>query len=107
MDEKTEVHKPGRIGRSFFWWMRTIALVLAAVAFLVIVILIRRAEPILKTRVTETLAARFHGRVELSSFHVSVAHGFQVSGAGLKIFGPGDPNQHLPGIQPLIAIGEF
>lgn len=107
MVEQTEIRKPRRIGRSFFWWIRTIALLLAAVAVLVIVGVIQRAEPILRTRVIETLSARFHGRVELSSFHVSVAHGFQVSGAELKIFGPGDPNQHLPGIQPLIAIGEF
>jgi hypothetical protein len=65
------------------------------------------AEPILRERVIETLSARFHARVELPVFHVSVAHGLQVYGAGLKIFGNFDPNSHQPGIQPVIAVQEF
>ena len=107
MAEPTKIGKARRMRRSFLWWIRTIALLLGAATVLVIVVVIRRAEPILKARVIETLSARFHGPVELSSFQVSVAHGFQVSGRELKIFGPGDPNPHLPGVQPLIAIGEF
>src|SRR2546426_6926001 len=70
-------------------------------------IAIYRAEPILQGRVIETLSTRFHSRVELAGFHVSVAHGLQVSGEGLKIFGTSDLNIHKPGIQPLIAIKEF
>lgn len=67
----------------------------------------RYAEPILKARVIETLSAHFHNRVELDAFHVSVAHGFQVSGKGLKIFGKFDPNIHQLGVQPVIALQEF
>jgi hypothetical protein len=81
--------------------------VLAAVTIVILTFVIYHAEPILKGRVIETLSTRFRGHVELSTFHVSIAHGFQVTGAGVKIFGPGDPNVHEPGIQPLIAIGEF
>jgi len=81
--------------------------VLALVAIVIITFVIYHAEPILQGRVMETLSTRFRGHVELSAFHVSIAHGFQVTGAGLKIFGPGDPNAHQPGIQPLIAIEEF
>jgi hypothetical protein len=69
--------------------------------------MIGRAEPILRARVIETLSARFKSKVELSSFHVSVSNGLRVSGGGLKIFGATDPNAQEPGIQPLIAVGEF
>jgi hypothetical protein len=107
MTEQAEIGQPNDAKRSLAWWIRAITLALAAAAAVVLVLLIYRAEPILKNRVVETLSARFHGPLELSEFHVSVRNGFQVSGAGLKIFGPGDPNPHQPGIQPLIAIGEF
>jgi len=65
------------------------------------------AEPILRERVTETLSTRFHSKVELDGFHVSLLHGFQVSGEGLRLFGDFDPNTHQPGIQPLISVAEF
>jgi hypothetical protein len=107
MTEQAEIGQPNDAKRSLAWWIRAITLALAAAAAVVLVLLIYRAEPILKNRVVETLSARFHGPLELSEFHVSVRNGFQVSGADLKIFGPGDPNPHQPGIQPLIAIGEF
>ena len=70
-------------------------------------IVISRAEPILQARVIETLSARFKSRVELDAFHVSLLQGLQVSGEGLRIFGNSDPNNHAPGIQPLIAVAEF
>jgi hypothetical protein len=92
---------------SLWWWVRAVALALVSIIAMVVVIAIYRAEPILKGRVIETLSTRFHGPVELSEFHVSVKNGFRVSGRGLKIFGPTDPNGHQPGIQPLIAIDEF
>lgn len=107
MTEQAEIGQPNDAKRSLARWIRAITLALAAAAAVVLVVLIYRAEPILKNRVVETLSARFHGPLELSEFHVSVRNGFQVSGAGLKIFGPGDPNPHQLGIQPLIAIGEF
>src|SRR5215469_6109025 len=107
MTVEPEIRKITQIKQAFFRWMRVAILALAVAAILSITFVIYHAEPILHARVIETLSTRFHGRVELSGFHVSIAHGFQVSGAGLKIFGPGDPNAHQPGIQPLIAIGEF
>ena len=55
----------------------------------------------------ETLSARFKSKVELDAFHVSLAQGLQVSGSGLKIFGDSDPNNHEPGIQPIIGVAEF
>ena len=55
----------------------------------------------------ETLSNRFHSKVELASFHVSVVNGIEVSGAGLKIFGATDPNPYEPGVQALIGVQEF
>jgi hypothetical protein len=88
-------------------WIPALALAVATVAAVVIIFAVYHAEPILRGRIVETLSSRFHGPVELAEFHVSIKAGFQVSGAGLKIFGPGDPNLHQPGVQPLIAIREF
>jgi hypothetical protein len=68
---------------------------------------IARAEPILRTRVIQTLSARFDSKVELESFHVSVANGLEVYGGGLKIFAKNDPDLYQPGVQPLISIQEF
>jgi hypothetical protein len=68
---------------------------------------IARAEPILRARVVESLSNRFQSKVELASLDVSVMHGLEVSGNGLKIYGPIDPNPYQPGVQPLIDLREF
>src|SRR5208282_4046385 len=68
---------------------------------------IDKAEPIIRTRVIDTLSNRFNGRVELASFQVAVVKGIEVSGGGLKLFGKDDPNPYEPGIQPLLNIKEF
>jgi hypothetical protein len=70
-------------------------------------IVIARAQPILRTRVIETLSARFKSRVELAELHVWVANGVHVEGKGLKIYGLTDPNPWEAGVQPLLEIGEF
>jgi len=70
-------------------------------------LVIARAQPILRTRVIETLSNRFNSKVELANLHVSVLNGIEVSGDGLKIFGTTDPNPYEPGVQPLIGVQEF
>src|SRR6202140_1091965 len=70
-------------------------------------ILVFNARPILRTRVIESLSTRFKSKVELDAFDVSLVKGLQVSGEGLRLFGDGDPNNHEPGVQPLIAVAEF
>jgi len=84
-----------------------VLLLLFAAGLVAVRLMISRAEPILRARVIETLSARFKSKVELTTFHVSVANGLRVSGGGLKIFGATDPNRQEPGIQPLIGVGEF
>jgi hypothetical protein len=93
--------------RSLAWWIRIIALLGAVVLAVVVVIAVNHAQSIIRGRVIETLSARFHGPVEIDEFHVSARKGLQVSGSGLRIFGPSDPNPHQLGIQPLIAVREF
>jgi hypothetical protein len=70
-------------------------------------IVITRAQPILRTRVIETLATRFKSRVELADLHVWIADGLHVEGKGLQIYGVTDPNPWQPGVQPLLSIGDF
>jgi hypothetical protein len=87
-------------------WAGGIALVLIVVLGAAS-IAISRAEPILRVAVIETLSTRFKSKVELDAFHVSLLKGLQVSGDGLRIFGDTDPNNHEPGIQPIINVAEF
>src|SRR3984893_15129578 len=88
-------------------WIAGILLVLVAAAGICVRIVIVRSQPILRTRVIETLSARFKSRVELAELHVWVANGIHVDGKGLKIYGATDPNPWEPGVQPLLEIGEF
>ena len=88
--------------RSGHWrWIAGIAL-LCLVAIAVLGIVVYRAEPTLRAMVIETLSTRFKSRVELDAFHVSLMQGLQVSGAGLRIFGERDANNHEPGLQPIV-----
>jgi len=97
----------GKHKRSRIQWVAVGVLAFFAFATAVIAFAIHHAEPILHARIIETLSTRFQGRVELTGLHVSVAHGLQVSGEGLKIFGRNDLNIHQPGVQPLITVDEF
>jgi hypothetical protein len=88
-------------------WVVGVVLALAASVFIRVRLVIRRAEPILRRRVIETLSTRFKSRVELAEIHVGVADGLQVEGKGLKIYGATDPNPWQPGVQPLLDVPEF
>ena len=107
MSEETGARNRKHTRGSRWWSIRTIALAFLVVVGVAVAIAIYHAEPILRGRIIETLSARFHSRVELAGFHVSVAHGVHVSGEGLKIFGTSDVNIQKPETQPLIAIDEF
>lgn len=88
-------------------WIVAIFVVLLVACVLAVRRVITRAQPILRARVMETLAARFKTKVELEDLDVSAIHGLEVSGKGLKIFGPIDTNPSEPGIQPLVSVVEF
>ncbi len=99
---------PDEHKRKHRWrWIAGIILVTTVIIIVAGAIVVSHAEPILRQRVTETLSARFHSRVELDQFHVSLLRGLQVSGEGLRLYGETDPNMHQLGIQPLIGVAEF
>src|SRR5580692_481198 len=92
---------------------------ISAVVFLLLValavvaaVLLHRAEPYVRARIVDTLKNRFHARVELDSFHMSLAHGLQAEGHGLRIWPPADvegvtvPATASSG-DPLISLDEF
>jgi AsmA-like C-terminal region len=71
--------------RGFFWLgIGTLLIVVALAA--TFEILLSRAEPILRARLTQALSARFHSRVEMGAFDVSLLRGFEVSGKDLAIY---------------------
>jgi hypothetical protein len=102
------IRAPKKPGRRRLWErIGIVAFIGVAIAAGTARLVIARAQPILRSRVIETLSARFDSKVELESFHVSVVNGIEVYGGGLKVFGKSDPNPHQPGTQPLISINEF
>ena len=92
--------------RGVWGWIFVSLLLAIVVAASVGEVMMRRAAPILKGRVIETLSTRFNSRVELDEFNVSVVKGLEVSGSGLRIF-PEDEVVTAGATKPLIASGHF
>jgi hypothetical protein len=83
-------------------WTTSVLAILIIAGFITANILLHRVSPMLKAKVVETLSTRFDSRVELDTFHVYFIRGFEVSGAGLKLY----PN-HLDSNYPLIQVDHF
>src|SRR5271156_2727704 len=101
-EERTAVRRRGVWG----WWIFVSLLVAIVIAAAVGEVMMRRAAPILKGRVIETLSTRFNSRVELDDFNVSLLKGLEVSGSGLRIF-PEDEVVAAGATEPLISLGHF
>lgn len=106
-DQQSEAVHPPKHTRKRLWvrvtaWVGFAAFLLGATLFTVFAVYFHRAEPMLRQRVIDTLAARFDARVELDTFTASVWRGFEVTGGGLKIY----PNQ-LEVEQPLFSADKF
>jgi hypothetical protein len=91
-------------------WITGVLLVLLVAVAGVVDLGLRRVEPFLRARIVEGLENRFHGRVELDSFHVSLVDGLWAEGKGLRIWTP----THVEGAavpmqqdEPLIRLEEF
>jgi hypothetical protein len=94
--------------KSHRWKLIGLILLIAFVSAVVAVrITIKRAQPILRSRVIETLSSRFQSKVDLATLDVSISNGLEVSGSGLEIYGKTDPNPYAPGVQPMISLQEF
>ena len=89
------------------WVWVAIGIVVSLAAFLIVAaVVIQRAAPLLRSRITETLSARFNGRVELDNLDVSVFHGLEVSGDRLRIYPP-EAVLAAGANRPLIALDRF
>ncbi len=84
-------------------------LILAGIA---VGIAARRAEPFLRALIVQRVAERFHARVELDTFHISLTQGLRAEGKGLRIW----PPANVAGVavsgseraaRPLIDLAEF
>ncbi len=103
--------------RKSFWrrWLMWVAgglLAAAAVAAGIVAVLLHRAEPFVRARILEELQSRFHARVELDSFHMSLVNGMRAEGKGLRIWPPAQvEGVTVPGSaaldEPLIRLDEF
>lgn len=104
--------------RRSFWrrhgrlkWLAGGLAALLAVAAILIWVAARRAEPFLRALIVNRLEERFHSRVELDSFHISLAQGLRAEGKGLRIWPPAPEGSAAPapGAQskPLIDLAEF
>jgi hypothetical protein len=100
--ETRVVSKSRRVWR----WVGLSALVAIAVLGVVGTVMVKRAGPILKGRVIETLSTRFESRVELDGFQVSLGRGLEVTGDGLRIYPPDDVVA-AGADKPLIGVGHF
>lgn len=104
--------------RRWPWWVAGGTLAFLAVLAIVIDIVAHRAEPFMRQQLVEALSARFHARVELDSFHLSLGNtlrgewGVWGEGKGLRIWPPAEVEgvrvpEPSPSAQPLIRLAEF
>jgi len=105
--------------RKSFWRRHRWLLWLGGIVFVALVslavataIALRHAEPFLRARIVDALHDRFHARVELDSFHVSLVDGVQAEGRGLRIWPPAEVQGVTVPLaadsnDPLISLGEF
>ena len=84
-----------------FGTLALFALLIAAVA-LWLSYQIRRIEPFLRDRIVAQLTERFHSRVELDQFHISLLRGLAAEGSGLRIWPPDSIST-----SPLISLAHF
>jgi hypothetical protein len=110
--------------RISFWrkrWLRWVvgsAVVCLVLLAVVVDILAHRAEPFVRAEIVQALSNKFHARVELDSFHLSLGNslrgewGIWADGRGLRIWPPAQVEgvqvpQPDANDQPLIQLGEF
>jgi hypothetical protein len=89
------------------WRLAAWITLIAGIVLLVVgEIMLKRAGPILKGRLIETLSTRFDSHVELDDLQVSLIKGLAVSGRGLRIFAPDDVVA-AGAKDPIIAVRQF
>lgn len=89
-------------GKRILGWVFLLILLFLVAVSIGIWIVRKRAEPLLRARVIQSLSERFDSRVELGDFHVYILNGLQVEGADVKLYPRSMASQ-----TPLIAIRSF
>ena len=107
----TEQHSSfWRRHRLILWVAGALGTLFAVLAVLVAVAL-HHAEPFVRARIVAGLQERFHARVELDSFHMSLVHGLRAEGKGLRIWAPqsalAEDATAAANAEPLIRLSEF
>lgn len=92
--------------RRVWKWIGSGVLICVIVLIVISNVMLRRATPILKSRIIESLSTRFDSRVELDKLDVSLGRGLEVAGQGLRIFPP-EAVVAAGANQPLIAVRDF
>ena len=69
-----------------WFWVGIGAVLIVVVLVAAFEILLSRAAPILRARLIQSLSTRYHSRVEMGAFEVSLLRGFEVSGQDLAIY---------------------
>jgi hypothetical protein len=101
-----------RRGHRLLTWVGGGLLAALALVAGVVLVLAHRAEPLLRARIVQGLSHRFHARVELDSFHLTLRDGLWAEGNGLRIWPPVSvigvavPGSEAPDA-PLIRLAEF
>jgi hypothetical protein len=96
-------------------WVLGVSAAALAVFSVVLLILARRAEPLLRSQIVQALEDHFHAHVELDSFHIALRDGLRAEGKGLRIWQPvategktESSDEEPPALgNPLIQIEEF
>ena len=111
--DNVEAQRPGFVRRAWrkAWVKGLLALVVLGMVGVGIagVYVARHAEPILRKKVVDTLAARFHSPVELDHLSITVLDGLHVTGTGLRILylaGPDVPDASAHPV-PMVSAVEF
>jgi hypothetical protein len=105
--------KPPSFWRRHRWlkWTLSLAAVVLVALGIAITVAMHRAEPVLRAYIVQALENHFHSRVELDSFHVSVASGLWAEGSGLRIWPPAKIHgMEVPAGNPeapLISLDQF
>jgi hypothetical protein len=93
-------------GRRWLLWVGGGLLALLIAAAVAVTVALHHAQPYLRARLVEELQNRFHARVELDGFHVSLMKGLWAEGRGLRIW-PAATANSTASSAPLIRLAEF
>lgn len=113
-----EQSKDTSLRKQSFWrrhrwlkWALSATLVVFVALAIAVTVAMHRAEPMMRAYIVQALEDHFHSRVELDSFHVSVASGLWAEGRGLRIWPPAQVHGVIvpaaSPAQPLMSLDEF